>query len=158
MSPDNPETEGVIVNTPTVESPEPESTERPLTRSTGEWRDSAVCAQLDPELFFPEKSSNATTAKKICRSCEVRSECLSHALDNGENFGIWGGLSPKERQLLRPGAISDQEPIERRRRDDAVLELRKRGRNAPSIASTTGLNERTVYRIISKASAAQKGA
>lgn len=64
------------------------------------WRDLAVCAQVDPELFFPEKGGNVKPAKLLCGMCEVRDECLQAALDNNEQFGIFGGLSPKERAPL----------------------------------------------------------
>lgn len=65
------------------------------------WQADALCAQTDPESFFPEKGGSTRDAKKICTSCEVRSECLEYALANDERFGIWGGLSERERRKLR---------------------------------------------------------
>ncbi len=65
------------------------------------WQADALCAQTDPESFFPEKGGSTRDAKKICTSCEVRSECLEYALSNDERFGIWGGLSERERRKLR---------------------------------------------------------
>ena len=65
------------------------------------WQADALCAQTDPESFFPEKGGSTRDAKKICTSCEVRSECLDYALANDERFGIWGGLSERERRKLR---------------------------------------------------------
>lgn len=65
------------------------------------WQGDALCAQTDPEAFFPEKGGSTRDAKKICSSCEVRSECLEYALQNDERFGIWGGLSERERRKLR---------------------------------------------------------
>jgi WhiB family redox-sensing transcriptional regulator len=65
------------------------------------WRDSARCAEVDPELFFPETGQSSEPAKKICRGCEVRSECLDDALDKGVRYGIRGGLSERERRSLR---------------------------------------------------------
>ena len=62
---------------------------------------SALCAQTDPEAFFPEKGGSTRDAKRICDSCEVRSDCLEYALSNDERFGIWGGLSERERRKLR---------------------------------------------------------
>lgn len=59
------------------------------------------CAETDPEAFFPEKGGSTKEAKRICDSCEVRIECLEYALDNNERFGIWGGLSEKERRRLK---------------------------------------------------------
>jgi WhiB family redox-sensing transcriptional regulator len=66
-----------------------------------DWRDSALCAQTDPELWFPEPGVNATTAKLICSWCPVREACLAEALDRNEQDGVWGGLSPEERRRLR---------------------------------------------------------
>lgn len=65
------------------------------------WQADALCAQTDPESFFPEKGGSTREAKRICDSCEVRSECLDYALQNDERFGIWGGLSERERRKLR---------------------------------------------------------
>ncbi|MBB5632641.1 WhiB family redox-sensing transcriptional regulator [Cryobacterium mesophilum] len=68
------------------------------------WQSDALCAQTDPEAFFPEKGGSTRDAKKICGSCEVRAECLEYALQNDERFGIWGGLSERERRKLRKHA------------------------------------------------------
>jgi WhiB family transcriptional regulator, redox-sensing transcriptional regulator len=65
------------------------------------WSDLALCAQTDPEAFFPEKGGSTREAKRVCRSCEVRAECLEYALENDERFGIWGGLSERERRRVR---------------------------------------------------------
>jgi WhiB family redox-sensing transcriptional regulator len=65
------------------------------------WHDKALCAETDPEAFFPEKGGSTREAKKICTGCEVRAECLEFALSNDERFGIWGGLSERERRRLR---------------------------------------------------------
>jgi WhiB family redox-sensing transcriptional regulator len=67
------------------------------------WQDRALCAQTDPEAFFPEKGGSTREAKKVCRSCEVRTECLEYALEHDERFGIWGGLSERERRRLKRG-------------------------------------------------------
>jgi WhiB family transcriptional regulator, redox-sensing transcriptional regulator len=65
------------------------------------WQEKALCAQTDPEAFFPEKGGSTREAKKVCLSCEVRSDCLDYALKNDERFGIWGGLSERERRRIR---------------------------------------------------------
>ncbi len=65
------------------------------------WQDRALCAQTDPEAFFPEKGGSTREAKRVCRSCEVRVECLEYALEHDERFGIWGGLSERERRRLK---------------------------------------------------------
>jgi WhiB family redox-sensing transcriptional regulator len=65
------------------------------------WQERALCAETDPEAFFPEKGGSTREAKKICTGCEVKAECLEYALANDERFGIWGGLSERERRRLR---------------------------------------------------------
>ncbi len=69
------------------------------------WQDQALCAQTDPEAFFPEKGGSTREAKRVCGSCEVRSECLEYALANDERFGIWGGMSERERRRLKKRAV-----------------------------------------------------
>lgn len=66
-----------------------------------DWQGRALCTQTDPEAFFPEKGGSAREAKRVCQACEVRSECLKHALENSEQFGIWGGLTGPERARLK---------------------------------------------------------
>ncbi len=69
------------------------------------WQERALCAQTDPEAFFPEKGGSTREAKKVCLTCEVRDECLESALINDERFGIWGGLSERERRKLKKRAV-----------------------------------------------------
>lgn len=66
-----------------------------------DWQEQALCAQTDPEAFFPEKGGSTREAKRICRACGVRDECLEFALEHDERFGIWGGLSERERRRLK---------------------------------------------------------
>ncbi|MGH3768060.1 MAG: WhiB family transcriptional regulator [Pseudonocardiaceae bacterium] len=70
-----------------------------------EWQERALCAQTDPEAFFPEKGGSTREAKRICAGCEVRAECLEYALAFDERFGIWGGLSERERRRLKRGVV-----------------------------------------------------
>ena len=65
------------------------------------WQERALCAQTDPEAFFPEKGGSTREAKRVCLSCDVRGECLEYALAHDERFGIWGGLSERERRRLK---------------------------------------------------------
>ena len=46
------------------------------------WQERALCAQTDPEAFFPEKGGSTREAKKVCLTCEVRDDCLEYALMN----------------------------------------------------------------------------
>jgi WhiB family transcriptional regulator, redox-sensing transcriptional regulator len=66
-----------------------------------EWRLDALCAETDPDAFLPEKGGSTREAKRVCAGCPVRMECLETALANDERFGIWGGLSERERRRLR---------------------------------------------------------
>jgi WhiB family redox-sensing transcriptional regulator len=69
-----------------------------------DWMLDAECTRADPNVFYPEPAGRSVTAAKaICAECIVRAECLTYALDHGElNYGVWGGLSVKERQRLVP--------------------------------------------------------
>jgi WhiB family redox-sensing transcriptional regulator len=65
------------------------------------WKRQANCMGVDPDLFVPERGSSTREAKEVCRGCVVREDCLEFALENGEKFGIWGGLSERERRRIR---------------------------------------------------------
>ncbi|MCU1431912.1 MAG: transcription factor WhiB [Actinotalea sp.] len=73
--------------------------------SAASWQERALCAQTDPEAFFPEKGGSTREAKKVCLGCDVRSECLEYALAHDERFGIWGGLSERERRKLKKRVV-----------------------------------------------------
>jgi len=67
------------------------------------WWNRAACRK-DPaaaDAFFPAKDGGTRTAKRICAGCPVREPCLDYALDNGERWGVWGGLSERERRRLK---------------------------------------------------------
>ena len=65
-----------------------------------DWRWQALCAQVDPELFFPEKGGSTTAAKQLCASCPVIEQCLAWAVANNERFGIWGGQTERARRRM----------------------------------------------------------
>lgn len=94
--PDNWFVDPVFLGVPGVRRPEPVHEANPLA-----WQSDALCAQTDPEAFFPEKGGSTRDAKRICTTCDVRGECLDYALQNDERFGIWGGLSERERRKLK---------------------------------------------------------
>jgi WhiB family redox-sensing transcriptional regulator len=73
------------------------------------WRDSAACQNADPDLFFPIGATGPALdqideARRICRACPVRRQCLAWALDLGCAAGIWGGTTEDERRALRTAA------------------------------------------------------
>ncbi len=65
------------------------------------WQDFANCRGADPDLFFPERGASTRTAKSICRECTVQDQCLEFAIVSSEKFGIWGGMSERERRKIR---------------------------------------------------------
>ena len=72
-----------------------------------DWQREALCAQVDPDLWFPEKGGSAAEPKRTCLACSVRTECLDYALANGERHGVWGGKSERERRrLLREAEVA----------------------------------------------------
>ncbi|KJK39265.1 transcriptional regulator [Streptomyces variegatus] len=72
-----------------------------ITSPELDWQHEALCAQTGADFFFPEPGSSVREAKRICGMCPIRAACLEYALDNDERFGVWGGLSEKERLDLR---------------------------------------------------------
>lgn len=86
----------------------------PLLQGDLSWQDRGLCAEVAGDLFFPEKGGSTREAKRVCRACEVRAECLDYALENDERFGIWGGMSERERRRLKRTTVADDLPAERR--------------------------------------------
>jgi WhiB family transcriptional regulator, redox-sensing transcriptional regulator len=84
------------------------ATKRPLVMDLlgiePDWQERGLCSQTDPEAFFPEKGGSTREAKKICDRCEVRPDCLKYALSHDERFGVWGGLSERERRKIKRAA------------------------------------------------------
>jgi len=112
------------------------------------WRDDALCAQTDPEIFFPEKGGSTRDAKKVCGSCEVRRQCLEYALTYCVT-GIWGGTSDRERMQMR-NAKPGQPTLynaHREVRNATIHRLTKAGMTTAEVAEHAGCDERTVVRV-----------
>ena len=90
-----------LLSDPSAAEPMSASQWTGATPADESWRLDALCAETDPEAFFPEKGGSTREAKRVCTGCAVRIECLEYALSNDERFGIWGGLSERERRRLR---------------------------------------------------------
>ena len=106
------------------------------------WAASALCAQTDPELFFPEKGGSTREAKALCRRCPVRDDCLDYALAHDARFGIWGGTSERDRRRMkRPAGQPPADP-----RANEVRRLATRLTDA-EVAARLGCSTRTVLRI-----------
>jgi len=70
-----------------------------------DWQGSALCAEVDPDMWFPDAggaSKEYLAAKALCQRCPIRAQCLAFALEHHEDHGIWGGLAPSERRALVP--------------------------------------------------------
>lgn len=107
------------------------------------WMSEALCAQVDPDAFFPEKGGSTRQAKAICAECPVRMQCLAYALEHDETTGIWGGLTPRERRALAQG--SDDRASEHVM--SRVRELHAKGLMDTEIAPAVGLSAVQVGRI-----------
>ena len=81
-----------------------------LSEPEQDWQDSAACASVDPELFYPEAGGSVAYAKRVCRSCPVTAECLEYALEIGDTWGVWGGKSVSQREALM-GAPESQPAV-----------------------------------------------
>lgn len=88
--------------------------------SDEDWYSQALCPETDPDAFYPEKGGSTADAKKVCRGCPVKDQCLQWALDTDESYGVWGGLSGRERRRLKRSADPQQ-----------------KSRRLPSIAAST---------------------
>ena len=73
-----------------------------------DWAAQAACRTTDPDSLFVQGAAQ-NRAKAICVGCVVRTECLADALDNRVEFGVWGGMTERERRALlrrRPNVTS----------------------------------------------------
>jgi WhiB family transcriptional regulator, redox-sensing transcriptional regulator len=87
------------------------------------WRGAALCRDTDPDELFV-RGAEQNRAKVVCMGCPVRTECLAEALDNRIDFGIWGGMTERERRALlrrRPDVTSWAELLESAKRDYAEI-------------------------------------
>ena len=107
-----------------------------------EWTAGGLCAQVDPELFFLELGGSTREAKAVCAGCEVRAECLAHALAHHERHGVWGGLSERERRRMRNGP-----PVRVPDRRAGTVRQLATSLTDPEIATRLGCSPRTVLRI-----------
>ena len=87
----------------------------PSPERGSDWRDSAACLTVDPELFFPTGSlskgpgyEQQEKAKRVCGRCAVQDVCLMYALETGQDSGVWGGLGEDERRALKRRAIRER--------------------------------------------------
>lgn len=69
-----------------------------------DWQDRALCAEVGDDFWFPEKGGSVKEPKRVCAQCPVAAECLEYALEHDIRFGVWGGLSERERHRIKRGS------------------------------------------------------
>jgi WhiB family redox-sensing transcriptional regulator len=70
------------------------------------WRENALCRSIDPEAFFADDQQSTAMAKAACMFCPIAADCLAYALDNNEQYGVWGGFTAHERQLMQARVLA----------------------------------------------------
>jgi WhiB family redox-sensing transcriptional regulator len=121
-------------------------------RFAARWRQQAACHGTDLNVFYPERGKSAGPARQVCAACPVRQPCLEYALSNRITYGIWGGLTERERRPLQ----SDWIQAERRERDRAVLAADAAGYTTTVIGRSFGLSHTSVTRIARGGTAAER--
>lgn len=125
----------------------------------GAWLGDALCAQTDPEAFYPEAGQDGKAAKRICARCPVNAECLSYAVVVDERHGVWGGMARKQRDALTalavpgmPEVVVTLEPrVEANKTglsaaDTEVARMTAAGMSAREISEATGKTSRSINR------------
>jgi len=111
------------------------------------WMADGLCAQVDPELFYPEAGESNREAKRVCGGCEVRVKCLAYALAHRERFGVWGGLSERERRRMHRPVVRQPSGPRRPDKREGVIRQLAATLTDPQIAVRLGCSPRTVLRI-----------
>lgn len=91
----------------TLVDAQPYTGDTPDTLPGEDWWDRAACLGAPDEAFFPERGGSTYEAKKLCKICPVKGECLEYALEGNEAWGVWGGLSEKERRKLKRSTATE---------------------------------------------------
>ncbi|WP_406516354.1 WhiB family transcriptional regulator [Streptomyces sp. NBC_00873] len=125
-----------------------------------EWRHEAACRWIDPDLFWPLGESmaarqQAEQAKAVCATCPVRTQCLEWAVETRQDFGVWGGMSERERRGLhrrkaRSYGASEVSALQQilTERLDLFLDAQARGLLPGQIARELGTNVQTVNNVL----------
>jgi hypothetical protein len=119
------------------------------------WMAEGLCAETDPDEFFPEKGDSPRAAKKVCAQCDVLEMCREYALARtkaGEDIhGIWGGLTRLERQVAT-GKRPERAAQKRRdkARDAQIIDLTRMGFPKDIVAYRVRVSVRTVERVMAK--------
>jgi WhiB family redox-sensing transcriptional regulator len=138
------------------------TTRRATTDATPspDWMEQGLCRQTDPEIFFPEGRGTAITtqtdaAKRVCNKCPVRARCLNWALNTGQDDGVWGGMSGRERRRVHGRRSTRREEGGLPALDDILQNrlgefqaLRAEGLEPFPIARALGTNVQTINRVV----------
>ena len=114
-------------------------------RFAARWRELAACRGTDLEVLFPGRGESAEPARQVCAACPVCQPCLDYAITNRIAYGVWGGLTERERRALRTSYLR----AVRRERDRDVSAAAAAGYTAASISRTFGLSRTSVTRVLS---------
>lgn len=124
---------------------------------TPAWKASAECADLPTELFYPDTGAQSVPvvaiAKSVCARCPVREQCLEHAVDTNERWGIWGGLTYTERRTERRRRYGNKDTPEIVRRRAEAVRLAAAGADRQQISEQLGISATTVDRYLRDARA-----
>jgi len=115
-------------------------------RFAARWRELAACRSTDLGVFFPERGESAGPARQVCSACPVRQPCLDYAITNRITHGVWGGLTERERRVLRSSWVRAL----RRERDRAIVAAETDGYTAAAIGRTFGMSRTSVTRVLSR--------
>jgi WhiB family transcriptional regulator, redox-sensing transcriptional regulator len=129
----------------TADQPRPRTPAAPAPLSAG-WRDRAGCRGTDLQVFFPGRGEPAEPARRICARCPVRQPCLDYAISHAIVHGIWGGLTERDRRVLR----SRHAGAARRERDTAIAAAAAAGYTMAAIGRAFGLTHTSVSRVLSR--------
>jgi WhiB family redox-sensing transcriptional regulator len=109
-----------------------------------------VCAQIDPEIFFPEVGGRTTAARRICSDCRFREPCLDYALE-WIVAGVWGGTTSYERRGIRRarGVVGKPLPLsDLTKTNDRAVGLMAAGMTTAQIETRLGVSRRTAERMV----------
>src|SRR5699024_9889577 len=65
------------------------------------WIEQATCREADPDRFFVRGAAQARAVQRLCARCPVQEDCLEYALANEIDFGVWGGMTERQRRSLQ---------------------------------------------------------
>ena len=129
---------------------------------TPSWLDRAACSDDVADLFFQPQAAHGgdyAPARSVCRRCPVQSECLTHALDNDERYGMWGGATPAERERMRPARTTSADRLRQRLINQALVtvaewdQAKADGRSSQAIAARHGISEKSYGKRVWRARA-----